>query len=255
MRDEGFSFGFSFAALALLSVILLSTGCATYTPPSGRADLASLSAASHASIRENFATKPAAHFPASIAAARIQAPGYRNYHTGRRGGVHGDGRYSVVTVQELEEPAALQSLSSLPQMGGFIHLSRLLLPSNLQSDVELREAAARLKADMLLLYTFDTSFHDDDASVALNVITLGLSPTRKVFVNVTGSALLLDTRTGFVYSALESSEHRELRSNVWESRETADRARRDAEAAAFRSLVEQFEKVWPAVVVRADQGA
>ena len=230
-------------------------GCQSYIPPSGRADLASLASISNSNIRKGFAAKPATQFPASIAAVRIQAPSYRSFTTERRGGVFGDGRYSVITAHELDEPAALQSIAKIPQIGGFIHLSRLLLPSKLQSDMELREAAAQLKADMLLLYTFDTSFHNNDASVALNVISLGLSPTRKIFLHVTASALLLDTRTGFIYAALESTEHRELRTNVWESQETAERARQSAEAAAFRSLVQEFETSWPQVVARASEGA
>jgi hypothetical protein len=108
---------------------------------------------------------------------------------------------------------------------------------------------------MVLLYTFDTSFHDNDASVALNVITLGLSPTRRVFVGVAASALLIDTRTGFIYAALEANEKRQVTTNAWESRETADRARRDAEKAAFKALVSEFEKNWPQIIERAKQGA
>jgi hypothetical protein len=112
-----------------------------------------------------------------------------------------------------------------------------------------------LKADMLLLYTFDTSFHENDASVALNVISLGLSPTRKVFARVAASALLIDTRTGFIYAALEANEKREVTTNAWESRETADRARRDAEKTAFQRLVTEFEKNWAQIVERAKKGA
>ena len=84
----------------------------------------------------------------------------------------------------------MDRISKLPDVAGMITLSRLLLPPVLQSDKDLREAAARLKADMLLIYTFDTSFHNNDESMSLNVITLGLSPTRKVFVHVTASALV-----------------------------------------------------------------
>ena len=108
---------------------------------------------------------------------------------------------------------------------------------------------------MVLLYTFDTSFHKNDASVTLNVITLGLSPTRRIFVRVAASALLIDTRTGFIYAALEANEKREVTTNAWESRETADRARRDAEQSAFKSLVNEFERNWPRIVERANQGA
>ena len=97
--------------------------------------------------------------------------------------------------------------------------------------------------------------HDNDASVALNVITLGLSPTRQVFVHVTASALLIDTRTGFIYAALEANERRKVLTNAWESRESADRARQDAERAAFKGLVAEFEKSWSAVVERTRKGA
>jgi len=206
-------------------------------------------------MQASFAAKPAAGFPASIAAVRIQAPHYRSYYTEQEGGVYGRGRYSVITVKEVEEPADLDRIAKLPEVGGLITINTLLLPENLQSDRELREGAARLKADMVLLYTFDTSFHDNDASIALAVVTLGLSPTRRVFVHVAASALLVDTRTGFIYAALEANENRAVTTNAWESRETADRARRNAEKTAFKSLVNEFEKNWPKIVERAKNGA
>jgi len=240
------------ALLAVVATVALCGGCATYIPPSGRADLAALNGPS---MQASFAAKPAAGFPASIAAVRIQAPHYRSYYTEQEGGVYGRGRYSVITVKEVEEPADLDRIAKLPEVGGLITINTLLLPENLQSDRELREGAARLKADMVLLYTFDTSFHDNDASIALAVVTLGLSPTRRVFVHVAASALLVDTRTGFIYAALEANENRAVTTNAWESRETADRARRNAEKTAFKSLVNEFEKNWPKIVERAKNGA
>jgi hypothetical protein len=238
--------------IAVAGIAFLSGCASSYIPPSGRADLSTISSST---MQESFAARPAASFPASIAAVRIQAPHYHSYYTEREGGVYGEGRYSVITVKEVEEDADFQRLASLRDVGGFVTISRLLLPQTLQSDRELREAAARLKADMLFLYTFDTSFHDNDASVALNVVTLGLTPTRKVFVRVAASALVIDTRTGFIYAALEANEKREVRSNAWESLQTADRARRDAEQVAFKALIGEFEKTWPRVVERAKKGA
>ena len=241
--------------LRLLSLLVLASffaGCASYVTPAGRADLANISSSS---MRESFSAKPAARFPAAIATVRVQEPKYRNYNIDREGGAYGSGRYSVVLTREVENDADLDRLNKLSQVGGVIGLNRLLLPERLDSDRDLREAAARLKADMVLLYTFDTSFHNNDESVALNVVTLGISPTRKVFVRVACSALLLDTRTGFIYSAVEANEKREVRTNAWESRETADRARRDAEQAAFHKLVTEFTKSWPQVVERAQKGA
>lgn len=237
--------------LAVLVPVCWEMGCTSYIVPSGRANLSGITGAS---MQESFAAKPAAVLPANIATVRVQAPRYRSYYTEREGGVYGHGRFSVVMVKEVEQEADLQRLAHLPQVGGLITLSTLLLPENLESDKDLREAAARLKADMVLLYTFDTSFHDNDASVALNVITLGLSPTRHIYVHVAASALLIDTRTGFIYAALEANEKRQTQTNAWESSESADRARREAEQVAFKALVSEFEQSWPTILARVQQG-
>jgi len=241
-------------AIVSMAMILLAVigGCASYVTPSGRADLASISSVS---MQESFAAKPAAVFPAHIAAVRVQAPRYRSYYTEQHGGVYGHGRYSVVTSRDAGEEEAISRLSALSQVGGLVNVSTLLLPQKLETERELREAAARLKADMVLIYTFDTAFYNSDLSKALNTVTLGLSPTRTVHVRVNASALLVDTRTGFIYTALEAHEQRSLLSNVWESKQTADRGRRDAESAAFQSLIAEFEKQWPRVVERAKEGA
>ncbi len=236
--------------LATAAIVLC--GCGTYIPPSGRADL---SAVANPSMQESFSAKPAAAFPAYIAAVRVQAPGYHNYYTDESGGVYGSGRYSVITIKEVEDDADFERLQRLPNLGGLITINPLLLPRHLTSDAQIRDAAARLKADMVLLYTFDTSFHNNDESVALNVISLGLSPTRHVYVHVDASALLVDTRTGFIYAAFEANEHQKILSNAWESGETADRARRDSERAAFKDLVDQFQKNWPRIIDRAKQGS
>src|SRR6266581_4481669 len=113
------------SCLIVVTGIALLSGCATYIPPSGRADLTAISSSS---MKESFAARPAAGFPAGIAAVRVQAPRYRNYYTEREGGVYGDGRYSVITVKEVEEDSDLERLSKLPDVAGFITLSRLLIP-------------------------------------------------------------------------------------------------------------------------------
>jgi hypothetical protein len=230
----------------------LLTGCASYIPPSGRADF---SAITSPSINQSFAAKPTAQFPAAIVAIQVQAPRYHSYYTDQEGGVFDGQGYSVIVVKEAEEDTDIKRLESLPDVAGIIGISRLLLPPHLRSEQDLREAAARLKADMVLLYTFDTTFHHGDAAPPLSVVTLGLSPTRHVSVHVTASALVLDTRTGFVYAAFEASEKRNPYSTSWSSKESADRARRDAEKAAFKELVAEFEKSWPRIVERAKKGA
>ena len=67
--------------------------------------------------------------------------------------------------------------------------------------------------------------------------------------------MFIDTRTGFIYAALEANEKRQATTNAWESRETADRTRRDAEKTAFKGLVSDLEKNWPQILERAKKGA
>ena len=117
-------------------------------------------------IQESFASKPTAQFPVGIAAIRVQAPYYRSYSTDQEGGVFNGQNYSVMLVKEAEDDADFKRLEKLPDVAGIIGISRLLLPPHLRSEQDLREAAARLKAEMVLIYTFDTTFHENDAALA-----------------------------------------------------------------------------------------
>ncbi len=226
------------AAIALTAI----AGCASYIPPGPKADLQAIAPEG---VREGFAAKPAAAFPVGIAAVRVQAPAYTNYYLQRNGGVYGTGRYTVITAHEVEEQGHLDRMAALPQISGLISINRMLLPQSLNSDRELREAAARLQADLLLLYTFDTSFYDRDLSKPLTILTLGLSPTRKIHISTTASALLLDMRTGYVYSAYEASQSSDKLTTAWDSEDAADAGRRQNEREAFSKLVDEFVASWP----------
>jgi len=232
------------------ALLLWICGCATYVTPGHRADLAALTAPN---LKASFAAEPAAGFPSSIAVARIQASDYSNHNLERHGGRYGSGQYTFITTREVETQAQLDRISTLPKIDGLIGLSTLLLPQELRSEADLRTAAARLKADMLLIYTFQTSFYTDDPAKTLTVLSLGLSPNQKVKVAVTASAILVDVRTGFVYGALEASEKRDRLTNAWQNRDSADAARREAEKAAFEKLIGEFAGFWSKVLTRYDK--
>lgn len=237
----------SLILLTLALSVLSLTGCATYLTPGAKADL---QAFAPASIQAGFAAKPTRPFPASIAAVRVQAPAYSNYFLRQHGGGYGKGRYSVVMTREVETQAQFDRITALPQVSGLVSLNRMLLPEKLEGDRELREAAARLHADLLLIYTFDTAFYDTDASKPLSVITLGLSPTRKITATTTASALLLDTRTGYIYSAYEVTERDTTLSSSWGSSDSADAVRRKTENRAFDKLINEFTTSWPRLLAK-----
>lgn len=234
-----------FILLTALAVVM--SGCATYIPPGARADLQIFGPPD---IQAGFALKPTNPFPASIAIVRIQAPTYTNYNLQQRGGSYGSGRYSVILAKEAGEDLQVERLGKLPQVAGVVSINRMLLPERLESDRELRAAASRLQADLIFLYTFDTAFFDRDVAKPLTVITLGLSPTRKISAVTTCSALLIDTRTGYIYAAYEVTERAETYATAWSSRDSADEARRKNEQEAFKKLVDEFVSTWPKVLDR-----
>jgi hypothetical protein len=232
---------------ACLVALAVLGGCAnSYVAPGAKADL---QAFAPVTVQEGFAAKPSAPFPAAIALVRVQGPRYVNAHLGSAAVPSGDS-YSVVTTREVEDDAHFDRLGKLPQVDGVTGLNRMLLPDHIGSEQDLREAAARLHADLMLIYTFDTSFFDQNDSRPLTAVSLGFLPTQRIALSTTASALLVDTRTGYVYSTYEATKRSDTRASVWASEEAADAARRDNERAAFGDLVESVAGSWPRLLDR-----
>ncbi len=234
-------------------------GCASYATPGGAADLGVMGvrpqlAADRASqtditMQEKFDRRPLAKFPTAIAVARVQAPGYRSRTASSYGG-HG-GAYSVVTTRDVEKPEHLEKFAKLEQIAGIGPINRLLLPaSGLRSDQELREAAASMQADILLIYTLDTNFYVRDMAKPLSIVSLGLSPNQQARVTTTASAVLMDTRNGYIYGVAEATDSYNRLASAWTNDDAVDAARIKTEAAAFEKLVAELEKTWTGVVAR-----
>jgi hypothetical protein len=240
------------AAMAALALCLLPA-CASYTTPGGPADFHALGitkdqadAMTDVSLASHFDRKPAAGFPASIAAVRVQAPGYQSY-TARS---YGNGRFSVVTVRDVETDEQFARLNALPMVRGIAPINRLLVPDDIQNDRDLRSIAAMAQADITLIYTFDTIFGSDTVVPALGTITLGIFPAERARVTSTASAAFIDTRTGYIYGLSEATAKTDQLANAWTTREAIDQSRRRAETEAFDKLVVELEKTWKQIVVR-----
>lgn len=87
------------------------------------------------------------------------------------------------------------------------------------------------------------------------MITLGLSPTRKITAVTTVSGLLIDTRTGYIYSAYEVTERAGSLATSWGTRDTADEVRRKTEKDAFKKLVDELVTSWPRILARSEKRA
>ena len=224
-------------------VLALSTGCASrYVTPGAAVNL---DAINDYTIEQRFKTKPAAPFPARMAVVRVQQAGYRSY----RNNAYGHGRYSVVMTRDMEQDEHFEKLSALPEMDGLASLNRLLLPEKLENIKDLRRACAGLHADLLLVYTVDTSFRIKENGIGpFGVITLGTLPTKEPKIISTASAALYDVRTGYIYGLAEATHRSSHVASAWTKDSVVDNARVNTEKEAFSKLVDEFAGVWEGVV-------
>lgn len=135
-------------------------------------------------------------------------------------------------------------------VGGVAPLNKMLLTGPVNSEEDLRKMAARLQADMVLVYTFDTQFYVKDYATPVTVVTLGLSPNKAAKVTTTASALVIDTRSGYIYGLAEATAESAQLTNAWSSEDAVDDSRLRTEKASFEKLVGNVEKLWPGVVSR-----
>lgn len=247
MTEGNGSFVGCFRILVVVIVLVLlafNSGCASYVTPGRGVSLASIDE-SEPDIAENFKRKPASPFPARLAVVRVQDSGYYS-HCNRS---YGRGAYSVVTTHDVEKDEHFERICKLPMVAGVAPLNRMVLSRHLQNVKNLRVGASQLKADLLLVYTFDTSFDVPGQDVGpLTLISLGFLPNKQASVTTTASAAIYDVRTGYIYGLCESTANQKRLASSWSKKDAIDRCRIDTETEAFDGLVGEFEKTWKMIL-------
>ncbi len=236
------------ASLAVAAV--LATGCQThYRTPGGPAPIGEMTAPS---IAERLRAQPESPMPATLAFVRVQGGGYYSSSIAgvRRGCV------SIVSASDLELPADLERIQRWSDVGACTRLSAIIVPEARGNGSDaamlaLREGAAHLHADVVALYTVDTTFRVDDFSPgALGLVTLGLAPTKSAVVNATASMAFVDVRTGFVYGTAEASSRDDQLANSWTSEDAVDQCRRRVEREALTALLSEADRAWHAIAAQ-----
>jgi len=231
-------------AIVVLTVLSVAvTGCATnyVTPASG----VSLAEIADDDLRSYYERGPSSPFPANIAIVRIQDSGYVTRTV--RG--YGHGRYTIVTTRDIETDQAYDSIVALPLVNDVAPIGRILMPSNASTIKDLRVPAAKLRADLLLVYSIDTTFSVEGKSLGpLSVISLGFIPNKRAHVTATVAGILVDVRTGFIYGTTEATATEEQRATVWSTELAIDTSRMRAEENAFSAFVSEFGQLWKNVV-------
>lgn len=227
-------------AFVTSALILNLASCAPYTTPGRPADMSTFT---NPKVKKAYVARPAIRFPANIAVVRVQESGY---HSDNVKG-YGSGAYSVVTTRDIEKASDAENLQKLPGIEGVVTLNRLMLPQSLNTDEDLREAAARLQADAILLYTVSTQFRNDNVVPPLTALSLGILSVNKYEVSSSASAVLMDVRTGYIYGALEEGNDRSGGSFIFDG---SDCIRKNAERAAFEKLLVSFDPFWRKIYTR-----
>ncbi|MEL6328036.1 MAG: hypothetical protein AAFR38_00095 [Planctomycetota bacterium] len=247
MKTRGPIAGVIGAVVASTCLGGLLGGCTRYHVPGGPADFRAMGLSvmeqehiTDSSIAEEFEKRPAATFPARIAVVRLQDRGYRNH----RHESWGDGSATVVSVRDVEDTAHFDRLVEMDGIAGIAMLNRMIIPESIHELDDLRTAAARVQADMVYVYTFNTRFGVTKTVPFLGAITLGLFPNDQARVSSTASAVLMDSRTGYIYGLAEGTSKTTQLANNWTSQDAIDQSRIRAEREAFDQMIEQTELMW-----------
>jgi len=218
------------SALLLVTATLL-TGCSSHinSPGVARAIEAKRAAFSDPLIARAYNAKPTMRYPATIAIAGSDAA-VRDH------------------IRAISAHGKFDSLQSLPQIAGIVPLSSLLMRPDTKPDIAVREAAAKMHADAVLILATETQATDGKIIAPLTELSLGLLPNKHYELIATALAALVDTRTGYIYGVLEKSRARSGLTMAWGSDEVISRARSKAEHEAMEKLFADFPAFWRGVI-------
>ena len=235
--------------LYLLAIIVFASSCSLkYVTPGSDVKISTLA---DEDISKLLSNKPTSDFPVNIAIARIQHPQYTSYSYRRR---HedlsaADQKFSLILTRDAGEDEGLRKLNDMSGVRQAAPFNRLLLPYNYKSIKDLRLAAAKMKANMLLVYTFDTEFKIGTKNYgAQNIFSLGYLKNKEVNVVTTASMALFDVQTEYLYGLAEATENENKKANAWKKQDEVDNLRLSTERKAFEKLIGEIQTMWPGVV-------
>jgi hypothetical protein len=232
--------------LPLFLLVFLVSCSKKYVTPGASVKISELA---DEDISKLLSNKPATEFPVNIAIARVQQKEYTNFRYRQVQHSDPEGNFSMILTRDAEEDKAFERLSELNGVDQASPFNRLLLPYKYKSVKDLRLAAAKMKAGMLLVYTFDTEFVIDTKNYGpQNVLSLGYLKNKEVKVVTTASVALFDVQTEYLYGLAEATADETKKSNAWKKEDEVDNLRLETEKKAFNKLVGEIEKMWSGVM-------
>jgi hypothetical protein len=230
-----------------LAAAALLAGCTTYKTPGAAVNLPALN---ESNIEKMLSTEAGQILPARIALVRVQASGYASATNSG----YGSGRFSVIAARDIEQEADIARIAALPMVDGVVCFNRMLLPPTLGSIRDLRVIAAKLQADVLLVYTLDTVFRTREGEATpLSTLSFGWLEDKEVDVASNVSGMLVDVRSGFVYGLLNTTAQKTKREafSEFSNQQEIDAFRLQSEQVSYSQFIDQFEQLWQDVLNRS----
>ena len=222
-------------ALTVLAAIF-TAGCTSYvnSPAVARSLKEKRAAFSEPLIERAFHAKPAIHFPATVALAS-SCTSTRDH------------------LRAISANGSLDPWNFLPQLARTAIISPVLTgegssDAGAKGDLRIREAAAKLHADAVLILAMETQATDGRIIAPLTELSLGLLPNKRYELISTALAALVDTRTGYIYGTIEKSRARSGITMAWGGDDVIRRARSKVEREAMEKLFADFPAFWRGVV-------
>lgn len=231
-------------ALILLPLLCAACSSAAYRTPGGPAPLADIG---RSEAQLLVAQPPSPRFPVKLSLVRVQAPSYQSFSAAGLG----NGRYTVLPGAELPGAQPLAAVAGWPKVAEAAPLDIALLPPRLDSLEDLRLAAAKTQADVLMVYTLDTTFAKGGQPYAPRA-ALKLDPklAPDLLVQSQATALFIDVRTGYQYAQVQARVQRGDLGSALSSGPALDDKRREAEQAALAELLQRAQQAWNGIASR-----
>ncbi len=220
---------------------IFAAGCTQYHTPGGPADLRVLGLGAESASAAM--TMPVSSL---IAVVRVQAPDYRSM---TRSGVTA-GAVSMVLDADSEDAVDLQRLGKMYAVRGTIGLNRMVMPAQITGLADLREAGRAAGADALFVYTLDTKFSTPADVGYGEQLRLGVA-NNSAKVETVASGVFLEVKSGQIFGQIQTNAKANVNADDFSAPAVVDRARRNAERAAFGALTREAEARWQVAQERA----
>lgn len=189
-------------------------------------------------VRAALEREPVAPFPASIAVVRLGGRSYGERHEKRAWLASNSGK----TVEAL-----IEHCRRMPMVSTVTPINMLTTKSETTAD-DLRETAAGVRADLLLVTSVVTQHTGEDLAWPIGLVTLGLFPTKVRSTETSATMALIDTRTGYVYAVAEAHDDADQLANGWTAEMAESDAQDRSERRAGEKLIARFEEEWKKVL-------